>query len=116
MAANWFHRFFNPHCPHCRSEVECQTCDTLRILLENERAEKERLLHLVLPSKEPPTRQLEPSELKPIVRHKTWRMQAAELEAQSRKELEIMRKHDLEHKETEVSDVMDELEKEAGIK
>ncbi len=47
----WLHHLFNPHCELCFSEKQ-YTIEKLSLLLEQERAEKFRLLELLAPNRE----------------------------------------------------------------
>ena len=75
----WFHHLFNPHCPECAAEKECRSCDTLRQLLEAERAEKYKLLALIN-HKEPVVEQDVNTQDYDIAKHIPWRVRQQQLE------------------------------------
>jgi hypothetical protein len=49
---NWLHHLVNPHCVECKVEARCQNCDTLLLLLENERRDKNKLLETLCAPRE----------------------------------------------------------------
>jgi hypothetical protein len=94
--ANWFHRFLNPHCPHCIQEQEsnkiCVSCEILRT--ENARLQRDNeiLLNRILERPEPveerteaPTPKILPTQRLP------WKARAQALEAEDRERAKLLR-------------------------
>jgi hypothetical protein len=102
----WLHHLLNPHCQECRLERECASCETLRILLEQERHEKSQLLKMIIELNKPPTdAPMNTEELGPIrPKLMPWRVRQQYLEEEDRKKAQILREKTAE------------LEKETGIK
>lgn len=105
MIANWIHRLFNPHCTHCQVDYQeskiCNSCETLKIIVEQLRRDNERLTDALLDKvrvreSEPPS-----DELTPIRSFIPWRVRQQELEANSKKEAELAAKRVMETKSTE---------------
>lgn len=93
--ANFLHRFFNPHCPHCREEYDenrvCNSCEVLKIELEQIRFQNKQLLDTILeytkPSR-PEVAVVHDDNLKPISpSHIPWNVKKQQLELNSRKKL-----------------------------
>jgi len=109
MASNWFHKFFNPHCSHCREELEyarvCLSCETLRAQLEISRIENKRLLDRILekPETEAPRVPMEVTVPKNI----PWNVRRQMLEAEDRERARLMREAP---KPTSVEDLEKELD------
>lgn len=115
---SWIHHAFNPHCAVCIeqkfADKQCDSCDTLRYILEREKAEKLKLIEYIT------YREVEPEPVirelpKPIQRARPWRHIAAELEANSRKESEARRIAAEESKEVASVSTIEELEQKAGV-
>ena len=111
--ANWFHRFFNPHCEHCVTEREesrvCNSCDILK--MENERLRIEnaklldRILTPVVPHEPIPTT----NDKVPIMpKTLPWNVRRQTLEAEDREKARLM-------KSAPQPITTEELEKEMGI-
>lgn len=131
---NWLHRLLHPHCEHCIAEEKraheekielerelsrCKTCDTLRIQLEHEQREKERLLEVILtlnsPNKIEST--TEPMVYKPITttRYSNFREKRRELESQDKIEYEKLEKLKKDELASEKVTGIEELESRLGI-
>jgi hypothetical protein len=118
---NFFHKLFNPHCPHCKADEEdnkvCTSCEVLKLQLNIVNAEKERLLEALLEKPKPDLepRKLSQDELERVKpKMMTWNMRRQMLEAEDRETAKLMRKREeslanLKRKPT------DELEKELGV-
>lgn len=116
----WLHHLFNPHCPDCRLEKECNTCDTLRSILEQERFEKKQLLEQLMNLTKPEVIIHESSEgeKKPIRPSYTpWRVKQQLLEQEDRAKAKILKEKEEESKISiaipKVS--VEKLEEEIGI-
>lgn len=112
---NFFHHLFNPHCPNCIEEKQCQNCETLRQLLDQERYEKSRLLDQIIELTKPiivnEVRE-KSEEPKPLQSHIPWKVRRAILEQEDRVKARIEK----EHKLTEVKPLtVAELEKKLGV-
>ena len=120
--ANWFHRFFNPHCEHCMEErrevkldTKCESCDTLRRQLEIANHQNEQLLTRLI---EKPAPAIETREPVAISRPKNipWNLRKQMLEAEDRHAAKLMReapkpdtvKVDVEDLEKEILAVQNE--------
>lgn len=97
----------------------CALCEERKLMLEQERAEKFRLLNVLLPNKEQEIRiENPPFTIIPSSRHRGWNAQRAELEANSRKEAEILREMKINGEKAKslsdeaVSERIQEIEKE----
>lgn len=128
---DFFHRAFNPHCKHCELQKDqelmieqrihaCKACDILINQLEHERAEKNRLLEVILDSRTQPVNEAVPpsQEFKPInPSPRGWGQQRAILEYKSRMALEELQKAKLQSPELkqEIDEQISELEKETGV-
>lgn len=92
---NFFHRLFNPHCEHCRQEDiednEVFEHDPRVEILERElasvKAERDKLLDVILKREEPEEIELPTNPLpKPVrVRHVPWAVRREMLEKEDRK-------------------------------
>lgn len=99
------HRFLNPNCDHCvhldeleferkRESTHCQSCDTLRQMLDTANREKERLLDLIIEKNKPEPRYEGSEVLNPIrTAQLPWRARQAMLEAEDRKKAQVLREH-----------------------
>jgi hypothetical protein len=95
--ANWFHRFFNPHCPHCAEELVqemiCESCETLKI--ENARLQRDndRLLERILEKPETPKeREIAPVPQSVLPKTLPWAVRRQMLEAEDREKARLMTK------------------------
>ena len=93
---NWFHRLFNPHCPHCYEEQlersHCNTCQVLQLELASVKQERDKLLQRIL---NPPTESTmskdDIDELKPILpKAIPWNVRRQMLEAEDREKARLM--------------------------
>jgi len=113
---NWFHKLFNPHCPSCIEQKHedsiCQSCETLKMMLEQSNYEKkqllDKLLNPVLPVN-PTLVEYEPIQPKNI----PWTVRRQMLEAEDRKKAELLR--NAPKPSVEKSASLEVLEKELGI-
>jgi len=113
-----WHKFFHPHCEHCRMMDEeayekiedasvCQSCEYLRLLLEQEKAEKKRLLDEILKSQEQVEYHHKQEDMKPLgKRYMPWGVVRQTLENRHRKQAQEQAK----------VQTTEELEEELGIK
>lgn len=91
--SNYFHRLFNPHCPHCieerKEEMVCPSCEVLKEQLERANHENQRLLDKLLaePKAEVPQKPVEIS--RPI--NIPWNVRRQMLEAEDREKARILR-------------------------
>lgn len=102
---NWWNNYWDA--PPCRS------CEELRSLLATEKHEKKQLLDTLLDTVKPkqmgevqPIRQAEPIVPKAV----SWRVRREMLEAEDRRQAEILKAHQEESKKG-----IEELEKELGL-
>lgn len=100
---NWWHHISDPHCSSCELEKHYIT-ETLKLLLEQERAEKFRLLGMIAPSQQSTTAN-DPIDINALRRSPRARMH--ELERQSREEAIRLQKRDQEN--------IENIEREAGV-
>jgi|SRR5215471_11778445 len=94
---------------------ECRSCDHLRLLLEQERAEKSRLLALIIDINSPKREVVKEAIVTPQPiksSYRPWRVKQAELEAQDRKEAQIRfnQAEELKKLEQEMDAVNKEIE------
>lgn len=102
---NWLREFYE-----IRQEVRdrrsyCQSCETLRVELNNARREKQILLDKIINPTPETFQQLAPEPQPILTRHKPWRVRQAELEAEDRVKAEQIKR-----------DFTDRLEKSIGVK
>jgi hypothetical protein len=89
---NWFHKFLNPHCPHCVEEREdskvCSSCETLRQQLAFANINNEKLMNRLL--EKPPVET--PQEFKEISkpRNLPWNLRKQMLEAEDRERAKLI--------------------------
>jgi len=113
----FFHRLFNPHCPHCIEEARegkvCQSCETLIKQLELANHEKKQLLSMIQSITNPPKVEVrEVPSVEPIPpRNIPWAVRKQTLEAEDRARAKLMREKAAEIKPEEI----EELEKVVGI-
>lgn len=91
--ANWFHRFFNPHCSHCSEERICQTCETLKYEIERLRADNDKLLSKVLKEPTiPQDKEINDKPMLPITNKRIpWAVRREALEAEDRERARLLR-------------------------
>jgi hypothetical protein len=95
--ANWFHRFFNPHCPHCAEEKRelkfCQSCEDHKMEISRLHQENDRLLEKILnpTNKTEPERTVAPIPMSPIPSAVPWRVKRQMLEAEDRQKAALLR-------------------------
>lgn len=117
---NWFHRLMNPHCPHCKEEHDesrvCQSCEHLKIMLEQSNIERKQLLGKLLDKIDPPANDPvmndEPKEPQLMKRNIPWNVRRQMLEKEDREKARLMRDAP---KPMIVNTEIDQLEKELGI-
>lgn len=86
----FFHKLFNPHCPHCldleRENKVCQSCETLKLEMARLRDENLRLLELLLrkPIEEPEPNTSELRPLPNLNKHISWNVKRQMLEAEDK--------------------------------
>lgn len=99
----WLHHLFNPHCPDCIRV--CDSCETLRSLLNIEKNEKQKLLDIIIERNTPKEHEVPPEvKLEDITqRHIPWRVRQQALEAEDRAKARILKQR------------TEELEQEIGI-
>lgn len=121
--SNWFHKFFNPHCPHCRDEkVEdkvCGSCEVLKVELEALRFNNQRLIDNLMDFTKPKSEALpQPSsDFKPISsRHVPFSITQQRLELQSRRAAQDLEKASENQILTGKKVDLDKLENELGVK
>lgn len=103
---NFFHRLFNPHCPDCRADAICESCETLRIEIARLRDENSKLLDRILEKPE----KVEIRAAAPAMINRPnvpWNVRRQMLEAEDRERAKLM-------KQVEKADVAD-LEKELDV-
>lgn len=91
--SNFLHRWLNPHCPHCKEELEyarvCLSCETLRAQLEISRLETKRLLDRILEKPEPETPRA-PMEIS-VPKNIPWNVRRQMLEREDRERAKLMK-------------------------
>jgi hypothetical protein len=98
---NWFHRFMNPHCEWCRSDLEdskvCQSCESLKAEIEYLKHHNHKLLEALLDATrkpdEGPRTALNIEDLKPISsKNLPWPARRQQLELEARRKFEQQEK------------------------
>jgi hypothetical protein len=90
--ANRFHRFFNPHCEHCRIDSICKSCDFLTHEVARLQRENERLLARILEKPEViKDRDIAPAPQAIPPRSIPWAVKRQMLEAEDREKARAMR-------------------------
>lgn len=111
--ANWFHRFFNPHCEHCAEEKlalkHCDACDVLAGEISRIRSENERLLERILNPPKEDERVTAPQPQAILPKQIPWAVRRQMLESEDREKAKAMR--NAAKPDTSV----EELEKEMGV-
>ena len=110
---NWFHKLFNPHCPSCyendKDNKVCQSCETLKIMLEQSNYEKKQLLDKLLNPIQ--SEKSVPVEYEPIQpKNIPWAVRRQMLEAEDRIKAKLMKDAPVPK-----SASLEVLEKELGI-
>jgi len=111
----WFHRLRNPHCPDCIAEDEdnkvCLSCDTLRTELAAVRRHNEQLMETLIEQFGPRQISQEQVEVKIPIDPKTlsWRARRQILEANDKREAEILRARDRELAGPKIEQLEEEL-------
>jgi hypothetical protein len=120
---SWIHRLLNPHCEHCRTELEesrvCKSCETLKVQLEIANYEKKQLLEAVLNSTKPNDlserneREYEPLKPKSI----PWAIRKQMLEAEDREKAKLMSKQTTNevHIDNDLTNEIAKMEAELGV-
>jgi hypothetical protein len=119
--SNFFHRLFNPHCPHCIEEAErnkkCDTCDVLRVQLELANVQNQQLLDRLTAKPE----QVVSGPPAPISRpmHVPWSVRRQMLEQADKEKARAMTQAAKPDTESETVTIqpknLEELEKELGV-
>lgn len=116
---NWFHRLFNPHCPHCKEMDDenkiCNSCEHLKIMLEQSNIERKELLNKLLNKdnqSSPPVMNDEPKEPQLMKRNIPWNVRRQMLEKEDREKARLMRDAP---KPIIVNTEIEALEKELGV-
>lgn len=116
---NFFHKLFNPHCPHCK-EIDdenkvCLSCEHLRLMLEQSNIERKQLLDRLLNKDNPIMIPVAPEEMKEpqlMKRNIPWNVRRQMLEKEDREKAKLMRDAP---KPMIINTEIDALEKELGI-
>lgn len=88
---NWFHKWLNPHCAHCREEKLCSSCDILKMQLAIVREENKKLLDTILDFTKPKVEEApvrEVSNFEPTIR--SWKQKQRLLEEEDRVRAKII--------------------------
>lgn len=116
---NWFHKFFNPHCPECRDEKLdnqiCDSCNTLRQENANLRKHNDQLIQALL-DKVKDKEEVIPQQIvvtQPINNNLSWRARRHMLETEDKKSAELL-KEKRKEMATPIKSVT-ELESELGV-
>lgn len=115
---NFFHKLFNPHCPHCAEQKQedkvCSSCETLKEQLAVANAEKKQLLDYVLmpdPNTIHHSPEKDDDELQPIQpKVVPWRVRRQMLEDEDRKKALLEKEQ-----KAEQAKAIAELEKNLGV-
>lgn len=90
---NFFHRLFNPHCPHCIEEYErdlvCPSCEILKQQLELMTLQNNKLLDRITEKPQPEAVREPPQITMP--RNIPWGVRRQMLEAEDREKARLMR-------------------------
>ena len=97
--------------------TSCATCEVLREQLANSERERRELLHKLLEKDKPePVAPVQEEELKPILPDFIpFRIKRQMMEAESRREAQLLKAKKKEMTESKISPSVAELEKELGI-
>jgi hypothetical protein len=92
--SNWFHRFLNPHCPHCveekHEEKVCPSCEILRTQVDRLLYENNRLLDRIL-EKPAPEPAREPVKITLPNKNIPWSVRRQMLEAEDREKARLIK-------------------------
>ena len=101
---------------HLEFGKECEGCKLLRDLLEEERTNNRRLMDRLLSLTQPESqvKQIVTDAAHQPIQPKTWRMRKELLEAEDRKQAELIRNKKIELKVAPEQSI-EELEKELGV-
>lgn len=111
---NWLHHIFNPHCEECAAERVCPSCEVLRRQLEIQNENNRQLTLAIVDLNKP----IAPSESEkstkapePIRSVMPWRVRKQMLQAEDRKQAEILarEKFDPSKSSVNVVDLENEL-------
>lgn len=83
----WIEHLFTPHCVECAAAKRCKNCDDLRLMLEQERNERMRLIQLMT---EKPVETDNPIDWNEIRINNSWRSRRQQLENQAREKAREM--------------------------
>lgn len=112
----WLHHLFNPHCPDCRDERICTSCETLKLINAQLRLDNERLLNKLLEPQiinEVKRNELnEPETFKP--RFIPWNVRKQMLETEDRERARLMREAPIPTEDLEKELLNAEQTREAG--
>jgi hypothetical protein len=89
---NWIHHLFNPHCPECEEKNHCKSCEVLSLQLERTQNQLNQILQSIIqPRMIEQTGPVE--EIQPIrqSRYVPFSVKKQMLEAESRRQAELMR-------------------------
>lgn len=108
----FFHELVHPHCPDCMQDemikTGCKTCPDLRDQLEKANQRERELLQLLIERNKPQPEIEIQKDLQPIrPRAVPWHLKQRELEAQDRKQAQILREQAKLEKEMNL-EVVDE--------
>lgn len=116
---NWIHHLFNPHCAECGLEkIEastCQSCETLKLLLDQERHEKKMLLEFILEQNRPKLEVVKPQQDYTDVntqRQISWNARRLILEADDRIKANLLKRHAAENSKLSTEKLEEEIKKE----
>jgi hypothetical protein len=92
--ANWFHRFFNPHCQHCAEleyESACASCEVLKEEVNTLRRQNDTLLNRILEVPRIEERTVAPAPQTVLPKMVPWAVKRQMLEAEDREKARAMR-------------------------
>lgn len=82
---DWIIHVFSPHCIDCEHDSVCQNCEYLKLLVEQERAEKSKILAMMFEPRTVEDTDNEVEERKPINTFVPWRVKRHKLEMAARR-------------------------------
>jgi len=95
MFLDWWHKFRNPHCPHCIEEKRearvCNTCEVLQLQVAKLQYENEKLLSKIFekPAEEP---KIDTNDLKPIMpKTMPWNVRRQMMEREDRHKAKLLK-------------------------
>lgn len=94
---HWFHHLFDPHCTLCLEEKRCESCETLHLLLDEERSEKRKLIEQIieLTKPTPPIQEKTIENKQPINSHMSWKVKRQILEDEDRAKARIIKEQSI---------------------